>query len=343
MDKNIYIKYDRITKDTTISNDGVYLDTSRIYGVELAKWIYPFHINGIKWYGLYEELRRAFLHKTFTIVFDGENEDFTTLKNALKDKGVEFKEKISRVVILYDDKQINTKITIDGKIFDTQRIERRSVDEWVRPFSFKIAEWKGIFGEIEEYLGNDSYSISFVGNPDDMNILMDNAPANISIYYKPPVVPQKHTPPQSSISDNLQPQNTSQTENKTSLPNMNNIRSESTGFISGAKAEQMQMKSSDSGLLMFGQIATIAAVICCIIFTVFMSRFMMILSIIPSIVFCILAFLKGYKKLAICTLSVILIFAIASWIIVSIRWAKAINDIGESLNESFSSINDVFN
>ena len=83
--------------------------------MSVSKWIYPFHINGIKWYGLYEELNNYYLHKTFSITFDGDTADYEVLKNALKDKNIEVKEKISKVIILYDGSQFVTKITINGK------------------------------------------------------------------------------------------------------------------------------------------------------------------------------------------------------------------------------------
>lgn len=191
MGHTIELCYDSATKTTIISSDDVFFDTGRIQGVDISKWIYPFFINGVKWYGIYEELRKFYKNSTFTITFDGAADEIETLKKAFKDKNVKVNAKYSNVIILYNESQFMTKITINGKIFDTQRIEKRSIDEWVLPFSFKAADWKGIFGEIESYLGNDFYNINFVGKQEDMNILMDNAPENISIFFKPPVVPKK--------------------------------------------------------------------------------------------------------------------------------------------------------
>lgn len=134
MGHTIELCYDSATKTTIISSDNVFFDTGRIQGVDISKWIYPFFINGVKWYGIYEELRRFYKNSTFTITFDGAADEIETLKKAFKDKNVKVNAKYSNVIILYDESQFMTKITINGKIFDTQRIEKRSIDEWVLPF-----------------------------------------------------------------------------------------------------------------------------------------------------------------------------------------------------------------
>ena len=343
MGHNIDISYDAKNKITTISFEGNVIDTERLNGVDISKWVYPFHINGVRWYGLYEELKKVYMHNTFTIVFEGNTEDYEVLKSALKDKNIEVKEKFSKVIILYDDSQFMTKITINGKIFDTQRIEKRSIDEWIKPFSFKAAEWLGIFGEIESYLGNSFYNISFVGNQEDMKLLIDNAPEYVNVFYKPQVVSKKK-PPQLNTAESVQTQSAApETENtRLSKPDLNNINGIANGLIGGAKSEYFEMQNNDSGMLLFGKIAVIIAVICCIVFTIFMSRFLMILSVIPAVVFCVLAFTKGYKKLAICTFIVCIVLAVISWIIITIRWRMAFKDAFGDLDDAFSDANEAF-
>lgn len=349
MEHIIEMTYDTASKKTTISSEGVIFDTERLNGVEISKWVYPFHVHGVRWYGLYEELKSVYLHSTYTIVFDGTTEDYEILKNAMKDKHIEVKEKVSKVIILYDDSQFMTKITINGKIFDTQRIEKRSIDEWVKPFSFKAADWQGIFGEISNYLGNDFYSISFVGNTEDMKILMDNAPDNINIYYKPKVTSaNKSKPKQTATEDSSQILNKSSQPSEPiqfTKPNLNDIKGGFGGFIAGAKVDYDEMTEKESGILMFGKISVIIAVLCTILFTIFMSRLLMLLSIIPAIVFGILAFTKGYKKLAVCTIAICVILAVLSWTIITIRWRmtfKDIDDAFDDLNDSFDDVNDAF-
>lgn len=345
MGKTINIFYDSLSRKTSISSDDVVFNTERIEGIDISKWIYPFHSNGITWYGLYEELKSAYMLNRFTILFEGDTDKYEILKNALKDKSVDVKEKFSKVIILYDDSQFLTKITINGKIFDTQRIEKRSIDEWVKPFSFKAANWQGIFGEIESYLGNDFYSISFVGKQEDMKILMENAPDNISIFYKPKAVSKKTSQSQTqSMKNNGQTQGKAPSSAESapfSKLTPNSIKGNANGLISGAKIEFAEMNNREPGILLFGKIAVITAAICCIVFTIFMSRFLMILSIIPAIVFCVLSFTKGYKKLAICTFAAVMILAVISWIIVTIRWHMAFKDIGDSFDDFNDTLDDV--
>lgn len=359
MDHIIEMNYDSASKKTAISSNGINFDTERLNGIDISKWIYPFHINGVIWYGLYEELKSVYQHNTYTIIFDGKTEDYEILKNAMKDKHIEVKEKISKVIVLYDGSNFMTKITINGKIFDTQRIEKRSIDEWVKPFAFKAASWDGIFGEIEKYIGNDFYSISFVGNQEDMKILMENAPNNISIFYKPQVLPQKkvqqsveatsnivkNTITNTSKLDNgyqeesstsiLKDNDTDQNPTKFELKNLslNKIKLYIMELIKGAKNDYHEMNRCDSGLLTFGKVAVVIALICCVLFTIYSFRLMVILCALPSMIFCFLAYTKGYKKISICTFIVCFLIAFIGWLIITIRLHIIMNEIDDAFKD----------
>ena len=352
MEHIIEISYDSISKKTKITSNGIILDTERLNGIDISNWVYPFHDNGVKWYGLYEELKRIYLHNTYTIIFDGNNEDYELLKTALKGMPIEVKEKISKVIILYDDSEFITKITINGKIFDTQRIEKRSIDEWVKPFSFKAAVWGGIFSEIEKYIGNDFYIIYFIGNPEDMKILMENAPKNIGIFYKPQpnikLKSQQTIERSSSISQDKSIDKTNiniEANNKTS-PNQSISDMFSTGIgnkwlglngikrlIQEAKNDYQEMNQNDSGLLTFGKVSVVIAVICCVLFTIYSLRLLVILSALPAIIFCFLAYTKGYKKLSICTFTICFIIALIGWLIITIRIHIAMKEINDAFND----------
>lgn len=203
-------------------------------------------------------------------------------------------------------------------------------------FSFKAADWKGIFGEIESYLGNDFYNINFVGKQEDMNILMDNAPENISIFFKPPVVPKKkHQVP---ISDNISSVSNSLKEN---IPHdMNDTKGKAMGLINGAKKDYYEMQQKDSGLLFFGKIAAAVAIVGCVIFIIKMSRLFMLFSLVPVIIFAVLAFNKQYKSLAISTIIVSLVLGIASWIIITIRWNMFWNGLSNDIDDAMEGVNE---
>lgn len=171
MNSKIIIKYDAETKNPTIECEGSYFSTDRLYGIEIADWAYPFVLNGNRWKGLYDELREFYGMDSYSVILHGADSDLAALKQAFYGRPVNVVGLNNKVIIIYDSKQLTTKITVNGKIFNTQRIDNRSIDEWINPFSFKAAKWNGIYKEIEEFLGIDSYSIHFVGNQDDMCLL----------------------------------------------------------------------------------------------------------------------------------------------------------------------------
>lgn len=348
MNSKINIKYDHVTKKVNIECEDNYFDTERLSGINISEWAYPFILKNVRWNGLYDELKDFYGSDSFSVVFYGTDDDLLLLKQAFNGKPVNVVGLNNKVIILYDSSQLTTKITINGKIFDTSKLTNRSIDEWVFPFSFKDAEWKGIFTEIASFLGTNSYSIQFMGKSDDMRVIMDNCPENIDVTYKPPIVPKKKTQPAVSKPTNtVSPKVSAEPkhENQYQKPNMKVIKGNAKGLINGAKIDYQKMQKNDSGLLLFGKIAVIVAVICCIVFTIYMSRFLMILSVIPSIVFCVLAFTKDYKKLAVSTFIVCILLAIISWIIITIRWniaLKELDDIFDDMNDTMNDINDVF-
>lgn len=349
MYKKINIKYNSEDKTVSIESDGLYFFADCLSGVDISEWGYPFLMNNTRWNGLYNELKGFYENESFSVIFYGSDDELSIIKKAFEDKPVDVIGLNNKVVIIYDNKQLTTKMTINGKIFDTSKLMNRSIDEWVFPFSFRDTEWKGLFAEIEQFLDIGSYSIQFMGQADDMQIIMDNCPENINVTYKAPAVPKKKTSPvvSQNINNTAEQKPTLSTPPKQiSKPNLNNIKGNAKGLLNEAKAEYSEMKSNNHGMLLFGQIAVIAAAICCILFTILMSRFLMILSIIPAIVFSVLSFVKGYKKLAVCSFAAVLIVAVISWIIITIRWNIALKELEDSLsdfNDSLDDYNDFLN
>lgn len=187
MVKKVKVTYNSETKHTDIIVNGTPFDTSRIAGKEIAEWAYPFLVKKIRWNGFYEEIKTFNDGDgNFAVQFDGSDKDLSVLKDALKDTAAKIAGLNNKVVILYKTEPLSTKITVNGKVFDTTRITNRSIDEWISPFQFKDVAWAGIFAELEEYLGTDEYSVQFVGKTEEMTELMNECPENVNITYRAP-------------------------------------------------------------------------------------------------------------------------------------------------------------
>lgn len=187
----VKIKYnaDSIRTDITYGNE--VFDTTKINGKTIGEWTYSFIVKSIRWNGIYDELKEFLAKDEFTILFDGSDSDLEILRQALKDTPVKIAGNNNKVVILYKNSPLSTKITVNGKIFDVTKLKNRYIDEWIYPFQFKDVKWNGIFSELENFLGTDIYSIQFVGEQGDMKELMNNCPENVSISFKAPVSSSK--------------------------------------------------------------------------------------------------------------------------------------------------------
>ncbi len=190
MSKIVKITYDSASYNITIVADDKAFDTSRIDGRRITDWVYPFIFKNVRWNGIYDELKSFLGTEVFLIVFEGSDTDLQALKNAIKDTPAKVASLDNKVVILYKREPLSTKITVNGKIFDTTRIQNRTIDEWVYPFQFNNVKWDGIFTEIENELGINTYEISFVGEQTDMKELMSNCPENVDLIYKAPAAPK---------------------------------------------------------------------------------------------------------------------------------------------------------
>lgn len=201
--QRVKINYDSTQKKVKIDIKGKAFDTSKIDGKDIADWVYPFIIKDIYWNGIYDELAEAIGEKEFTIIFDGDDSSFEVLKNALKNSPVKIAGMDNKVFILYKKQPLSTIITVNGRQFDTSKLQNRYIDEWLSPFQFRDVKWDGLFKELENFIGVDAYTIQFTGGQDDMKELMKNCPENVSITYKSPdAIPVKHSEPKRSFSHN---------------------------------------------------------------------------------------------------------------------------------------------
>lgn len=174
----------------SISYNDRQFDISRIADKKITEWAYPFCIKGVKWNGLYEELKAFINEAEYTVYFDGSSEDYDVLKTAFQDTPAKLVSTNNTVVILYSENPFTTRITVNGAVFDTTRIQNRSIDEWVNPICIRDLNWNGIFAELTEFIGIDVFTIQFSGKPEFMKTLIDVCPDNVDITYRSAAKPR---------------------------------------------------------------------------------------------------------------------------------------------------------
>jgi hypothetical protein len=201
MSSIVKIKYDSDTHTTTIASNDKVFDTTRINGKEIAEWVYPFMIKNVRWNGIYDEIK-DFLggEEDFCIQFSGDENELNILKEAIKSTPANVAGTNNKVVILYKSEPLSTKITVNGQVFDTTRIQNRYIDEWVNPFQIRDIQWDGIFNELENYIHSNMYSIQFVGNAEDMKVLINACPENIDVTFRAPAANGKKSSGSGQIS-----------------------------------------------------------------------------------------------------------------------------------------------
>jgi len=197
--KKIKIKYNNESKTVEILSDGLIFNCTRINGMNISEWCYPFMLKGVKWNGLYEELKEFYDDENFSIVFWGDKNSLEILRKALAEKNIQVEGLENVVNIVYNGLEKTTDITVNGNMFDTTRLRNRTIEEWIHPFKVKNMEWNGIFEELRDYLGTEAYYIQFVGRKADMNLLLERRPDFVEIGYQ---APSSSTFRTSSVSSN---------------------------------------------------------------------------------------------------------------------------------------------
>lgn len=189
--KKVKATYTKDNGELKITYNEKKFDTSRIKNISIEQWAYPFLSNGIKWNGLYEELKDFTGSTEFILQFDSDEESFSIIKNALASQPVKLVGTNNTVTIVYSENPFTTRITINGKVFDTTLLQNRCIDEWIQPFQVREVHWNGIFKELEDYIGMDKYTVYFMGDQKLMSYLIDACPETVSIFYKAFKVHQK--------------------------------------------------------------------------------------------------------------------------------------------------------
>ena len=247
-ENTVIVKYNEIDLTTEIIVNGQSFDTSRLIGKEVADWAYPFMIRKIKWNGFYDEMVEALGTAAFNLVFYGSETALAELQEALGDVPVTIvsDEKVGNfVTIEYHSEPLITNITVNGKTFDTARIEGKELADWVYPFMIRKIKWDGIFEELRTVIESETYAIRFIGSDQDLEILKEACPETVSISAGETIESSNHQNPPVAAFDSMSVQKTP-TFNKEAGDLYQNGKSafESHNYI---QAVQYFKKSADAG------------------------------------------------------------------------------------------------
>ncbi len=87
------------------------------------------------------------------------------------------------VKVLYNSDTLETVITVDGREFDTSRINGKEIEDWAYPFMIRKLRWNGFYDEIVEALGGDKeFNLVFEGSEDalaELKEAWEDAPVTI--------------------------------------------------------------------------------------------------------------------------------------------------------------------
>lgn len=191
MEPIVKVVYKKDLNILKISCNGKAFDVSRIKDIPIEQWVFPFCSKGVKWNGLYEELKAFTESNDFTLHFDSDDTSFEIVKYALSETPAKLIGTNNIVTILYNENPFTTRITVNGNVFNTARIQNRSIDEWISPIQIRDLQWNGIFEELSEFIGTDIYKIYFVGKQEFMKLLIDKCPKNVDVFYRDPKIAEK--------------------------------------------------------------------------------------------------------------------------------------------------------
>lgn len=211
-------------------------DVSRIKDIPIEQWVFPFCSKGVKWNGLYEELKAFTESNDFTLHFDSDDTSFEIVKYALAETSAKLIGTNNTVTILYNENPFTTRITVNGNVFNTARIQNRSIDEWINPIQIRELQWNGIFEELSKFIGTDIYKIYFVGKQEFMKLLIDKCPKNVDVFYRDPKIAEKVN----KVKQPVKP-----TPN-TPLNNIPKVNMESVSIAAKKTAEKLKGTNSDS-------------------------------------------------------------------------------------------------
>lgn len=236
MESIVKMLYKKDLNILKISCNGKAFDVSRIKDIPIEQWVFPFCSKGVKWNGLYEELKAFTESNDFTLHFDSDDTSFEIVKYALSETPAKLIGTNNIVTILYNENPFTTRITVNGNVFNTARIQNRSIDEWINPIQIRDLQWNGIFEELSEFIGTDIYKIYFVGKQEFMKLLIDKCPKNVDVFYRDPKIAEK-------VNKIKQPVKSTPNTASNNIPKVN---MESVSLAAKKAAEKLKVTSSDS-------------------------------------------------------------------------------------------------
>ena len=78
------------------------------------------------------------------------------------------------VKVTYDSSSLQTAITVDGKPFDTSRIDGKEIADWAYPFMMRKVRWNGFYDEMVVALGGEkAFDLIFEGAESDLKELQE--------------------------------------------------------------------------------------------------------------------------------------------------------------------------
>ena len=87
------------------------------------------------------------------------------------------------IEVVYDDKTLETLISVNGKAFDTSRINGKEIADWAYPFMMRKVRWNGFYDEMVQALGGQkAFDLVFEGSDEalaELREAWENAPVNV--------------------------------------------------------------------------------------------------------------------------------------------------------------------
>lgn len=87
------------------------------------------------------------------------------------------------VEVVYDDNTLETLISVNGKTFDTSRINGKEIADWAYPFMMRKVRWNGFYEEMVQVLGGQkAFDLVFEGSDEalaELREAWENAPVNV--------------------------------------------------------------------------------------------------------------------------------------------------------------------
>lgn len=230
----VKITYQKESNELKISCADKTFDIARIKDITIEQWVFPFCSKGVKWNGLYEELKTFTESEDFILHFDSDETSFEIVKYALAETPARLVGTNNIVTIIYNENPFTTKIAVNGNVFNTTRIQNRSIDEWLKPIQIRDLQWNGIFEELETFIGTDVFTVYFVGKQEFMKLLIDKCPKSVDVFFRDPKIAEK-------INKGKQMMKSS--PNSTSTPKVN---MDSVSLAAKKTAEKLKNTASDS-------------------------------------------------------------------------------------------------